>query len=299
MTNTDKTGVLTDDRLAEWLDEVSYHFDRAGVALPVGLAHPSSMARRLRLRAASITPPAPERSKEVGVKPLGPWRSGYCDEQVKIEQASFGGLYQVRVLDGVINLDWPDRTPPAVFDTVEAAKAAAQADYEQRILSALVLPDGMEERLQEAIDAFDADVADAWADAEQTGERPDLWPQEVTVPVDLLRQAQSAIAAMREERDEADNALVDKYRDPKTGHFNFPSDVAAIVRRLEATEAQVKRLTEDNEARIKALKERLNEIRELNMTAEDENGHRWANSDLIDQTIMLALSTLNSEGKVE
>lgn len=59
MTNTDKTGVLTDDRLAEWLDEVSYHFDRAGVALPVGLAHPSSMARRLRLRAASITPPAP------------------------------------------------------------------------------------------------------------------------------------------------------------------------------------------------------------------------------------------------
>ena len=32
---------------------------------------------------------------------------------------------------------------------------------------------------------------------------------------------------------EADNALVDKYRDPKTGIFKFPDDVAAIIRRLE------------------------------------------------------------------
>ena len=60
-----------------------------------------------------------------------------------------------------------------------------------------------------------------------------------------------------------------------------------------------RRYVETAEAHIKALEEALNEIRELNMTAEDENGHRWANSDLIDQTIMLALSTLNSEGKVE
>ena len=61
-------------------------------------------------------------------------------------------------------------------------------------------------------------------------------------------QAQSALAAVREERVEADNALVDKYRDPKTGHFTFPDDVAAIIARAETAEAQVQRLTEDNEA---------------------------------------------------
>lgn len=71
------------------------------------------------------------------VKALGPWRRGYCDNHVTIEQASFGGLYQVRVLNGVINLDWPDRSPPSVFGTMEEAKAAAQADYERRILSAI------------------------------------------------------------------------------------------------------------------------------------------------------------------
>ena len=42
--------------------------------------------------------------------------------------------------------------------------------------------------------------------------------------------------------------------------------------------------------RIKALEEALNEIRELNMSGADENGHRWANSDLIEQTIVFALT---------
>lgn len=40
------------------------------------------------------------------------------------------------------------------------------------------------------------------------------------------------------ERDKADNALVDRYRDPKTGVFKFPGDVAAIVRRLDTAEAE-------------------------------------------------------------
>lgn len=72
----------------------------------------------------------------VKVRPLGTWRRGYCDERVTIEQASFGGLYQVRVLDGVVNLDWPDRKS-TVYDTADEAKAAAEADYEQRIRSAI------------------------------------------------------------------------------------------------------------------------------------------------------------------
>lgn len=40
------------------------------------------------------------------------------------------------------------------------------------------------------------------------------------------------------------------------------------------------------------------EIRELNMTGRDENGHRWANSDLIDQTVttgLIALRALKGE----
>ena len=75
---------------------------------------------------------------EVQVKPLGPWRRGYCDERVTIEQISFGGLYQVRVLDGVVNVDWPDHREPTVFPTVEEAKAAAEADYRNRIMSTLL-----------------------------------------------------------------------------------------------------------------------------------------------------------------
>lgn len=76
----------------------------------------------------------------VGVKPLGEWRRGYCDELVTIQQASFGGMYQIRVLDGVVWLDWPTRTAEE-FETVDLAKAAAQADYERRILSALTNTD--------------------------------------------------------------------------------------------------------------------------------------------------------------
>lgn len=38
----------------------------------------------------------------------------------------------------------------------------------------------------------------------------------------------------------------------------------------------------------------LDEILELNKTAEDENGHRWQNSDLIHQSVMLAKSALSS-----
>jgi hypothetical protein len=55
----------------------------------------------------------------------------------------------------------------------------------------------------------------------------------------LLAAKDARIAELTLERDKADNVLVDKYRDPKTGHFSFPGDVAAIVRRLEASEASL------------------------------------------------------------
>lgn len=56
---------------------------------------------------------------------------------------------------------------------------------------------------------------------------------------DLIEDLSRRLEAVEGERDEADNALVDKYRDPKTGHFKFPADVAAIVRRLEAAESSL------------------------------------------------------------
>jgi hypothetical protein len=41
-------------------------------------------------------------------------------------------------------------------------------------------------------------------------------------------------------------------------------------------------------ARVEALTGALDNIRELNMTGQDENGHRWAHSDLIEQEIVAA-----------
>lgn len=72
------------------------------------------------------------------VRSLGEWRKGYCDEHVTITQAStgFGSIYQVRILDGVVWLDMPDQYKKK-FNSVEEAKAAAQADFEARILAAL------------------------------------------------------------------------------------------------------------------------------------------------------------------
>ncbi|MDR6818445.1 hypothetical protein J2X76_003622 [Neorhizobium sp. 2083] len=71
----------------------------------------------------------------VRVKPLE-WRKGYCDEAVIIEQASFGGLYQVRQFGGGLWLDYPYASA-VEFGTVDAAKAAAQADYERRVMALL------------------------------------------------------------------------------------------------------------------------------------------------------------------
>ena len=53
-------------------------------------------------------------------------------------------------------------------------------------------------------------------------------------------------------------------------------------------------MTHDNDLVSRAL----DNIRDLNMLPADENGHRWANSDLIDQEVMagkLALRALTTE----
>lgn len=80
----------------------------------------------------------PPHEPNLRVKPLE-WRKGYCDERVTIHQASNGWLYQVRILDGVVWLDWPDRAATQ-FPSEEAAKEAVQSDYERRVLASLADP---------------------------------------------------------------------------------------------------------------------------------------------------------------
>lgn len=64
------------------------------------------------------------------------WRRGYCDDQVTIHQATtIGGVYQVRVLNSEVWLDKPGSK--AVFSSSEEAMAAAQADFDNLILSAI------------------------------------------------------------------------------------------------------------------------------------------------------------------
>lgn len=55
---------------------------------------------------------------------------------------------------------------------------------------------------------------------------------------DLIERLAARAERAEAERDKADNALVDRYRNPKTGVFSFPGDVAAIVRHLDAAEAE-------------------------------------------------------------
>lgn len=49
------------------------------------------------------------------------------------------------------------------------------------------------------------------------------------------------VERLRADRETADQALVDRYRDPKSGRFDFPGDVAKIVRALDAKSAEVER----------------------------------------------------------
>lgn len=116
------------------------------------------------------------------------------------------------------------------------------------------------------IEALAADLAAQKARAEKLGRelniarygQPDFsWSVHKEAMGDLeaaLAAAEARADAAEAERDKlrregnpADHALVDKYRNYQThkaGVFNFPGDVAAIIRRLEAAEAKVARLVE-------------------------------------------------------
>jgi hypothetical protein len=66
----------------------------------------------------------------------------------------------------------------------------------------------------------------------------------------------TALEAKLTERDEADHKLIDKYRDPRTGTFSFPGDVATIIRHFETKLAAAEKALEaieDHAARCFAL----------------------------------------------
>lgn len=159
------------------------------------VSHPvPGLAAELLAKAATALRSKPVAGVEV--KPLGDWRRGYCDERVQIQQQSFGGLYQVRVLDGVVWLDWPNRTAEE-FATVELAKAAAEADYRQRILSTLSLP------AQEPV-AWRREYADPHYQSEVTQwkETADVWAEDgfTVTPLYASPQPEAVITEEMAER---------------------------------------------------------------------------------------------------
>lgn len=94
---------------------------------------------------------------------------------------------------------------------------------------------------------------------------------------DLLYEAASTLASLQEENDalKSERAnLISTKRD----------QLAALTTRAERAEAQ-----------LKAARDALATIRELNMSGADANGPQWANSDLIEQEIVAALQPIPEE----
>jgi hypothetical protein len=94
-----------------------------------------------------------------------------------------------------------------------------------------------------------------------------------------LEQAAAAIRELEAERDmlrregnPADHALVDRYRNTKTGIFKFPDDVAAIIRRLDAAEAKVARL--EGTAARDVLAERARQVEAEGWTTERDDTYQ-------------------------
>lgn len=72
------------------------------------------------------------------------------------------------------------------------------------------------------------------------------------------------------------------------GHYlSKQTQIVAKLRALPA--AQV---ADPAQIRADALRDVFDQIRALNLSGRDENGHRWANSDLIDQCVVSGLGLL-------
>ena len=189
-----------------------------------------------------------------------------------------------------------------VFPDFDAAKAAAQAEYERRILAALTpapqptcrkcggtmqpghalaqtCTSGAPDDLGGDAQTMSAGGPGALIDCrkcEDCGWSVTPAPQpEVATPTaqeavlrEIIEWAHTQRGSYPNWIDRARQAVGDFEGD--AGHPPQPSVSVAEVERA------------------------FDEIRELNMSGRDENGHRWANSDLIDQTVTTGLIALRA-----
>jgi hypothetical protein len=131
-------------------------------------------------------------------------------------------------------------------------------------------------RIEAILEAYDADVADAWNN--ESGERPDLWTPEVDAPVDLLRETLASLQAMQARAEAAERELgaltyksTQSTRCPcgEVKHTPLRNDamggyacltcidkeLSARLERAEAAEARVKELEEERDALRKVISE--------------------------------------------
>lgn len=111
--------------------------------------------------------------------------------------------------------------------------------------------DTLSRMLREHVEKGDpVDVGNLAMMLHQRGERIAPAAQDGEEEVKALK---AEVERLRAEREDADQSLVDRYRDPKSGRFDFPGDVAKIVRSLDdATVA-----SERKDAEIARLREAL------------------------------------------
>lgn len=72
----------------------------------------------------------------------------------------------------------------------------------------------------------------------------------------LMKDAAKEIERLLRNREEADQELVDRYRDPTTGTFSFPGDVARIIQKFER---DIELLKNEREDRAKLIDDMLKE----------------------------------------
>lgn len=139
--------------------------------------------------------------------------------------------------------------------------------------TALPAVDGGEivEQLETVINAFHLDRQTELADAEETGERPDLWQEEVDVPVVLLAKASALISSQKQEiarliheRDEYQTAISSPeavIANMKRGGIPVPSIRFLIDLHGEAALATWDKASA-SESRVQSLEEEVKVLRE-------------------------------------
>lgn len=241
--------------------------------------HVSGTIKALEWVLTSYTTTDDDNGPREGVpRKLNAWKA---DRYLIIKQDSVNGLFILKGVEGSVNLATP---------YLKTAQAAAQADYNARILAA-IQPDPQPERLT---DEQVKSLVNGWKNRARRALaecQPD--PQPVASGADMV-EVLSAAEFLRDPTGQIECGTVAS-EPVVVPEIATVSDEACdkIMRDLNiATPSSAPASVA--EAARKRIEKALNDIQELNMSGADENGHRWANSDLIDQTVMEGLSALRA-----